>query len=326
MQSRIRLAAVALAALAFAAGCSRGADPVRPAAATHDPVGAPAAGALRASVDANLPPEVQITSPLPSNLIRALAPPTVTIRWRGHDPDGAEPGTLAGYRFKLIPADSPEFQWAHVDPDSLRRRYAPAYDGWESAPGEQTSQTYEGLVPNKSYLFVVVGFDAEGASTEVFSLNTNMLSFLVTLPGAAGPRFTVWSDSFRHEFLTGGYIHPSLEVHYDVAAPELLVHWSAEPIAGSRVEAYRWAVDIADPADQGPRRGPVDLRHWSAWEPAGTTATVTRRFPPPPSGSRRLYIEALDSIGFTSRVVIELGLASGRPAHPEPGRGETALR
>lgn len=311
---RTLFAAAVLALMAFAVGCSPHRDPVRPAGT---PVDAGPRGDLSTSpagtvLADNLSPTVQIVSPAPNHFFSPYVPPRIRIHWEGHDPDGAAPERLAAYKFKLIPEDSPEYLWSLVDPDSLRRRYAPAFAGWDSVPGDSLAHTFDGLTLNQGYLFVLVGFDEEGAYSEVFSLSTNMLRFRVAYPGTAGPLFTVWSDLFRHEFQCGGILDPSLELHFDVPTPELEVHWSALPLSGSRVEAYRWAVDIADPADPSPRRGPVDLRHWSAWDPAGTSATVTRRFPPPPSDARRLYIEASDSYGWITRVVINLDLTRGR--------------
>jgi hypothetical protein len=162
-----------------------------------DDRGAVSEPAVRAFFADHVAPTVRIVSPQPSVFFPVLVLPYLRITWQGNDPDGADPSRLAKYRFVLIPEGTPDFQIGLVDPDSLRRRYAPGFAGWDSVPGDTLETTYRDLVPNRQYLFVLVGIDEQGDYSAVFSRNTNMLLVRVTYEGATGPRFTVRSDIFE---------------------------------------------------------------------------------------------------------------------------------
>ncbi len=70
--------------------------------------------------------------------------------------------------------------------------------------------------------------------------------------------------------------------------------------------AYRWAIDIADVNDESRRRYALDVARWSSWSLTDTSAIVSVLLPLPPSLTRRLFIEALDSNGFKSRVTVRV--------------------
>ena len=272
----------------------------------------------------NIPPSVQILSPQPAALFYALVPPSFHITWTGNDPDGAFTQKPVKYKFWLFkdtdavfggePIRTDQFDLALQNPDSLRRHYAPAFAGWDSVPGETTFVDYANLVPNSRYLFVLVGFDEAGDYNPVFSRNTNMLQMLVTFAGSTGPVITMINEYFNYTYPSGGYnTDPSRYV--DVQAPDnraLTFHWSGQPLRGSQIAWYRWALDMTDLADQTPRINELtDLNHWSQRSLVATSATFG---PFPPLGRGRqihlLYIEAADNNGLVSLGIVRLRVVS----------------
>ena len=263
----------------------------------------------------NIPPSVQILTPQPSALIYQVVPPSVHITWTGTDPDGQ----VVSYKFKLFKdtdkifnwpgsTGTQEFDYARSNPDSLRRFYAPDFAGWDSAPADTTSAQYFNLVPNSRYMFVLVGFDDAGDYNPVFSLSTNMLQMLVSFEGAVGPILTMFNQYFNYTYASGGYVNDPSR-YADVQVPgnlPLTVHWTARPISGTQIFAYRWVLDLADLSDETPRTNETtDWYHWSQWSLATTSATVGPL--PLPSGRPRahlLYIDAKDSNGNRSLGIV----------------------
>ncbi|HEY6193582.1 MAG TPA: hypothetical protein VI504_00945 [Candidatus Eisenbacteria bacterium] len=136
-------------------------------------------------------PTIQITSPRPSALIMPVVTPTVSVSWNASDLD-APHGLPREIRYKLFSEsqDNALFLTFLVNPDSLRRLYAPDFPGWTVLPGNATGVTLSGLTVFDRYLLVVTAFDRQGRFDPVFSLNQNMLVMLVGPAGQAAARTT----------------------------------------------------------------------------------------------------------------------------------------
>ena len=268
-------------------------EPTIFAVSAVDDQGAVSTSAWQAMWGENLAPVVRIILPYPTHLAVTSVPSQIRISWVGNDPDGAIPNRLAKFKFKLFAQGNSEFpiELAILDPDSLRRFYAPGFAGWDSLPGDSSAHTYTNLVPFQTYLFVVTGFDANGDYDPIFSLDKNMLRMRVLAPGTGGPRITFHGDYFRLTSVNG----EPLSIDADSRKP-LTVNWSAVSALNGGDLSFRWAVDIADPNDGTPRRNAKDLAHWSEWGEYNTSATI----PPPRDGVlvRRLYVEAQDQSGL----------------------------
>jgi hypothetical protein len=250
---------------------------------------------------------VQITSPRPNQLVEPVLPPTFRIHWEGTDPDGQTTQRPVKYKFRLISDTDTEFplQLAIANPDSMRRFYAPGFAGWDSLSGDSTATTYSNLVPDHHYLFVITAIDEAGDYDPVFTLDKNMLSFVVGYAGTLGPLLTVFNEFFDYRYPVGGFcIEPACEIPVTVPANvRVTFHWSAQAPFGVNVVAYRWALDIADVFDETPRLpGHGDLAHWSAWDIATTSATVGPFFGD--TRDHRFYIEAKDEVGRMSLGIV----------------------
>ncbi len=283
-----------------------------------DDRGAVSEPAVRAFFADNVAPEVQITQPAPNPLNPVLVPPTIQITWQGIDPDGRFATTPVKYKYLLLgPGSVFPIGVAIANPDSLRRYYAPGFAGWDSVSGDTLAVTYTNLIPNVDYLFALVGFDEQGDYSPVFSLSTNMLRLRVVDPTAGGPRMTVWGGGLFLSFTAGG-VNDAVFVA-SLSAPErtpVEVHWSGVPSPGTSIVGYRWAIDIADVTDETPRANPSDVRHWSTWSPTVTAATVSAKLPAPPAAARRLTVEALSSVGFKSRVSVNVAFVNAAGERP----------
>ena len=205
MSSRAHVGLLVLLVLAHAVGgCGRDLSPTAPAghagAGAQDGAaglvvseeGAPEPGAPEpaespdpiATAPSNVSPVVTITSPQPNPLFTPVVPPSFTVRWEGTDADGPGPG-IKSYRYLLIHEGDPDFLPALVQPDSLRRKYAPRFEGWTQVSGRVESAALEGLTPNDRYVFVITAFDRHHDYDPVFSLSKNMLFFIVSFASAA---------------------------------------------------------------------------------------------------------------------------------------------
>jgi len=270
-----------------------------------DDQGALSSPAVRAFFEDNVAPSVEITSPRPSALLTAIVPPTVRIRFTGVDPDGPT-GEPAYYKYILLgPGSEFPIDVAITFPDSLRRFYAPAFDGWTVAPhkaGVGGEVTLTDLVPGQNYLFAVVAFDAEGAYSPVFSLNSNMLRMRAVFAETSGPRITLLMDVLNEEF----YPAPpgrTVDVDYPADVP-ILIKWFALSVPGATSVEYRWVLDPQDLDKElkRPRAG-NDIQHWRPWSPTLKSATVG---PFPGGETHEFVIEARDDIGFQSRLTVRL--------------------
>ena len=266
-----------------------------------DGAGARSAPARVAMFDGNIAPRVRITQPPPNALIRYYLPPTVCFEWTGEDPDGTT-GRPIKYRYKLL-TDQTEVSLttARSKPDSVRRYYAPLnWAGWDSTSAETTHVAFTNLVPDQEYVFVVTCVDEMGDYDPLFSFDTNMIYMRCVAATNALPVLALFNEYFLYQYDHGSFdSNPALTIETPAGSP-LRFDWYALPahdnngnIVGPPVQDYRWALDIADLADETPRSDEErDLAHWSRWGTA-TFATLPPIYPTLESGeSHQLYVEA----------------------------------
>jgi len=262
-----------------------------------DDQGAVSEVAARAFVGDNVAPQVQIVAPQATPVWVPLLVNGATVRWEGVDPD-ARTGKPLEYRYLLLDQNSSfPISLALQDPDSLRRFYAPDFEGWTSV-GHKTELTIEGLAEQKQYLLVVIAIDEAGDATALFSRGTNMLLFDLVHPGTHGPILSVFG-AVTHQMVTGGtHDDPATAPRFDVPADkELTVQWSGTPPPTQEITGYRWALDPKNPGDPGSDQTRGD---WSKWSLVATSATFTLA-----SGTEhRLYIEVQDNGGLVTRLLI----------------------
>ena len=155
-------------------------------------------------------PTVQIAEPLPHTAFALNVTPNVVIRWTGQDVDGQfnfKPVRWVFRMFQQRNADYPSIAnyipFALADPDSVRRRYAPEFEGWTPVGVETTSVQYRNLIAGSTYLFIVTGFDEARAYDPVFSPGRNMLQFTVAFAGSAGPTLRMFNQFFDYNYFWG---------------------------------------------------------------------------------------------------------------------------
>ncbi len=278
-----------------------------------DERGAVSKPAYRAFFAENAAPTVTIVSPTPFSLLDRVFPPTFWVRWEGSDPDGPN-GRPAKYKFKLFKwAPGSDYYAYIVDPDSLRRQYAPTFTDWDSISGDSTGIQLRNLEPMGRYLFVITALDAEGAYDPVFSLYKNVLDARVAFStNTLGPVIRMFNEYFDFHYASGGFprpIPPAWVVRVEAPATEpFTLRWSAAVGPWARLAGYRWALDIADPDDETPRKNKNDLAHWSDWSLAATSATVGPFHAAALDLPHRLFVEAQDENGLTSIGVVEFRL------------------
>jgi len=261
-------------------------------------------------------PSVEILSPIPNHLFTPTFGPSFRITWTGDDPDGRTSRRPLRYKWKVF-EDGGEIDLLSVllEPDTLRRRYAPAFAGWDSVGGDTTELNLRDLTPG-SKLAVLVAFDEAGAFSPVFSLDDNMLLFNVSYSNALGPLLTI-----SNEFLWYRYERPMYSIdpttfivaEFPADAP-INFRWSGSTHGGTFVAGYRWKLD-GDVADQAPRSDEaLDVGHWSRWSPLTTSCTIPPIVPPPGQTSEThfFYLEAKDNEGQTSLAVVQFNAI--RPA------------
>ncbi len=269
----------------------------------------------RAFFTRTVAPSVIITTPIPNALLPANLSSSIELHWTGTDPDGVNSKAPVAYKYLLLTSSSSFPQSVAIsDPDSLRRYFAPAFAGWDSTPGDRPLVHFTNLTPGATYVFVVVAIDEAGAYSPVFSLNTNVLRFKVSLAATIGPTFTLYNDYFRYTYPSGGYtLDPRAEIPLDVLPDHTVrISWFAVPNAGSAVVAYRWRLD-GDVSDETPRSDEeTDVGHWST----PSALTLTAEVGPFPAGEEhRFYVEASDDLGLRSLGIVRtrvLGAAMSR--------------
>src|SRR5262249_33540734 len=141
--------------------------------------------ATRAFYSYTVAPTVEILEPRPTHLLRLQVVPSFIVQWDGSDPDGIRSHQKpVGYRTKVFPLDGPDAQFMLATPASLRRREAANhFADWDSSGADRTSRSFDALTVGASYAFVVIAIDEAGAYSPVFSFDTNMLQFSVSLAG-----------------------------------------------------------------------------------------------------------------------------------------------
>ena len=274
-----------------------------------DERGAVSAPVTRSLTSFTIAPTVQIIQPVPNHLFSPMFGPSFRLGWRGEDPDGRGTNRPVQYKYKLFPEDGQEFDFLTVlvNPDSLRRRYAPRFSNWDSVGGDTTAVNFRDMAPNKKYVAVVVAFDEVGAYSPVMNLDVNMLYFTVGYAGLLGPKFTVFNESFFYTFPSGGFsLDPATFVRTEAAAGRpIRFNWFATTNAASYVAGYRWMLD-GDVNDEREREDEqAQTNRWSRWG-AQTTGVELPAFDPAGiSESHTLYIEAEDNMGLVSLAVIQ---------------------
>jgi hypothetical protein len=266
-------------------------------------------------------PSTQIQAPHPTDQQPVTTTPSVTINWRGIDPDGVLTQKPVKYKFKIVPADvinptNPQ----GITPPQVQDYFGADADNyfaqWDSVSGDTTSKFYEGLTPQRIYFFAIVAFDEAGAFEPRFNMNTNVLQFRPTL-GKLGPDITVSNSFFSRTQSTGGIsLNASriytLEFPADQTIP---MNWFATADVGAIVTGYRWALDIEgqDISNETPRRDDGDFTHWSNYS-LNEVSTVIGPFVGSLDSTitHFFYLEARDNLGFVSLFTIRLRIVKPR--------------
>lgn len=254
-------------------------------------------------------PTVQIIQPPPNPLWPPTYGPGLYLKWVGTDPDGRNTSKPVKYKFKLFNLDSPEFPFEKLltEPDSLRRRYAPNFAGWDSCGGDTTEATFRNLTATpgfaQKYMAVVVGFDEAGAYSPVMSQGANMLFFNVTVDGGIGPQLTILGEGVHYKFEKA--VLPDAEfLRVEVAAGRpVRFNWFGETTGGSYVAGYRWMVD-GNVSDERPRQdenSTSEFNRWSRWSPLTLGVDLPAYMPAGETEQHTLYLEAIDNNGILSR-------------------------
>ncbi len=254
-------------------------------------------------------PTVQIIQPVPNHLFSPTFGPSFRLGWRGEDPDGRGTNRPVKYKYKVFVEDGPEFDFITllVNPDALRRHYAPHFATWDSVGGDVTAVDIRDLVPNRKYVVAVVAFDEVGAYSPVMNLDVNMLYFTVGFAGLLGPKFTVFNESFFFAFPSGGFsLDPATFIRTEAAAGRpVRFNWFATTNAGSFVSGYRWMLD-GNISDETPRDDEAtQTNRWSRWGAQTTGVDLAAFNPVGTSETHTLYMEARDNIDQVSLAVVQ---------------------
>ncbi len=275
-----------------------------------DNLGLASAVIERAFFSYTVAPTVQIMSPHPFASSVARVTPSMRITWTGTDPDGQLRQKPVQYKYKLIPYGTPEFDIDYAvtrdGPDSLRRHYARTnFAGWDSVGGDTTSVQFTGLIPEKSYLFVLVGIDEAGAYNANFSVTSNILKFSVGYAGTQGPRIYVYNEFYQYGPANGFQpTNPATWQSLEIpAGQKVTFNWLATPPDGADIDWYRWRLDGNVDDETARTNEETDWYHWSQKSLSVTSCTVGPFFT---SDVHTLYIEAQDNNGMLSLVTLKL--------------------
>jgi len=274
-----------------------------------DDRGAFSAPVSRSFTSFTVAPTVQITAPVPNHLLPPTFGPSFRISWKGTDPDGRTSNKPKKYKFRIFPRGGPEFDFNQivVNPDSLRRRFAPSFAEWDSVGGDTTSADFTNINPRNDYILVVLAIDEVGAYSPVLNFDVNMLFFRVEYAGQLGPKFNVFNESFFFAYPSGGFsLEPGSFIRTEAPAGRP-VHfgWNATSGSGSFVSGYRWMLD-GNVNDQRERTNEdTDLFRWSHYSPFTTEVNLAPFNPGGASETHFLYIEAQDNNGLLSLAVVQ---------------------
>lgn len=254
-------------------------------------------------------PTLQITQPVPNHLFSPTFGPSFRLAWKGTDPDGRTTNRPVQYKFKIFPEGGPEFDFITllVNPDSLRRRYAPHFSEWDSVGGDTTAIDFRDMVPGRRYVAVVVAIDEVGAYSPIMNFDVNMLFFNVSYAGLLGPKLTVFNESFFFTYPTGGFsLDPANYIRTEAPAGRpIRFNWSATTASGSFVSGYRWMLD-GNVGDETARTDESsDYVHWSRYSPLVKSVDLPPINPTGTSETHFLYIEAQDNNRLVSIAVVQ---------------------
>jgi hypothetical protein len=255
-----------------------------------DDRGAQSPTATLALFEDNVAPLVFIENPVPGAIFTPITTTSPTITWRGIDPDGQ----VVRYKYRLFTASNPDFpgipnflSLVAQNPDTLRALYAPGFAGWDSSGPGNPSVHYSGLAPNQLYLFAIIAIDNRGAYTPLFDATSNLLRFAVA--EGLGPLICLTSPSFNFCQSFPNDPAPTIEVQAGASIP---VSWFGVPPQGTDIEAYRYAVDPAEPLDDS-------RRTWTVW----SLQTTSTALGPYASGEQHLLVvQARDKNGLVGTV------------------------
>jgi hypothetical protein len=272
-----------------------------------DDLGLASAPEVRSFFSYTEAPGVRILDPRPASLSDAFLGPTFRVTWDGIDRDGISSQEPVGYKYTLL-SPGTEFspQLALLNPDSLRRYYAPDFEGWTATDATGTFAQYFNLTPGVRYVFAVVAFDEAGAYSPQFDFSGNMLRFTVGFAGNLGPVIRFWNSTFDYTYTTGGYTtDPAREVSIDMIPNRTVqIRWSAMPIQGAVLAGFRWRLD-GDLSDESAREDVDDISRWSTSSLFETSVTLG------PFGNgevHRLYLEAEDSNNIKSLGIVRFNV------------------
>lgn len=274
-----------------------------------DDRGGRSAPVSRSLTSFTIAPTVQITQPVPNHLFAPTFGPSFRLAWTGNDPDGRGTNKPVKYKYRLFSEDAQDFDFIRVlvDPDSVRRRYAPHFSDWDSVGGDTTAVDFRDMIPKRKYVAVVVAFDEVGAYSPVMNFDVNMLYFTVDYAGLLGPRFTVYNESFFFQYTSGGFsLDPASFLRTEAAAGrQVRFDWYATTASGAYVSGYRWMLDgnVSDERARDDEQRQTD--RWSRWSPLTLGVDLGPFDPVAPSETHTLYIEAKDNIGMLSLAVVE---------------------
>ncbi len=266
-----------------------------------DNLGAESAPVVDAFSSFTLAPTATILQPPATSnaLLWPTLPPEATFVFTGNDPDGRTTTRPVMFKYKLFSDQNSEFDFHTIllEPDALRRHYAPAFATWDSVTGDTCKAVVRSMVPGSEYVFAVVAIDEAGAYSPVFTLGTNLFRFGCSYAGTAGPRITIWSEYFYYRYLTASYnTDPTTAIAIEVPSGRVIgFNWSGAPLPGAEIRSYRWAIDIASLDDETPRSDEAtDYRHWST-PSSRTTSCLVGPFPGADVGSLEEHIFYLES-------------------------------
>lgn len=249
-------------------------------------------------------PAANIVYPVPSHLVWAFVGPDETIGWKTQVEAGRK---VVRFKYRLIRDDDPAMSVFVADPDSLRRRDAPAYAGWDSVGGDVDRVSFTGLETDRKYLFAIVAFDDSGASTPWFSLDRNLLWMLVVRPQLCGPWVRVWSPFFDTREPGGFADWPPLFRSTVPAGRRFDVHWQSVPHPFQPILGYRWTLLPNNPSQWRAER-------WSRWSLADTVMTLHALSAGDSTSYYTLMVQAKDHAGCLGTQIIVLHVI--RPNRP----------
>lgn len=274
-----------------------------------DDRGAFSAPEARSFTSFTIAPTIQITNPVPNHLLPPTFGPSFHVSWKGNDPDGRGTTKPVKYKFKVFSGGGRVFDFLTllVNPDSLRRRYAPRFSEWDSVGGDTTGVDIRNLVPGQDYVLAIVAFDEVGSYSPIMNFDNNMLFFHVNFAGLLGPKLNVFNESFFYTATTPGFsLDPATFIHTESPAGRP-VHfgWFATTGGGTFVSGYRWMLD-GNVGDDRPRDNEdADFTRWSRYSAQTLGIDLPAFNPSGVSESHTLYIEAQDNNSQVSMVVVQ---------------------